>query len=179
MRNQNQKVEGAMDDREVIVTREFNAPRELVWDAWSDPAQLKAWHAPHGCEIRFKRFEFREGGGFHSCIYNPTFGECWCVGTYLEIRRPEKIVYQMATADSEGRIVAPASVGHDADWPTETIVTVTFEEREGKTMLRLHQTVSELLAKRTGAYPSWLQMLGRLNEQLVVPLQTPLVVGKA
>lgn len=152
---------------EVLIQRTFAAPRALVWQAWTDVEQLQLWHAPHGCDIHFARFDFRAGGGFLSRISNPSFGDCWCVGAYLEIVEPERIVYQMAVADSEGNRVKSASVGHDVDWPEETTVTVIFEERDGQTHLTLRQNVSEELAKRTGAYPSWLQMLDRLAEKLV------------
>ena len=50
----------------------------------------------------------------------------------------------------------------DPDWPLETVVTVTFVPKGSRTVLTLHQTVSESLAKRTGAHPSWLQMFDRL-----------------
>lgn len=79
---------------------------------------------------------------------------------------PERIVYTLAIADATGRPVAPADAGMDPEWPQETVVTVTFEDLEGKTRLTLHQTVGEALAKRTGAHPSWIQMLDRLAGQL-------------
>lgn len=152
--------------REVHITRSFDAPRELLWQAWTEVDHLQRWHAPQGCEIEFKTFEFREGGSFLSCIRNPAFGECWCIGTYLEIVKPERIVYKMALCDAEGNLIDPVTAGHDPEWPAETVLTLTFIEADGKTVLSLHQAVSEELAKRTGAYPSWLQMLDRLAEQI-------------
>jgi len=56
----------------------------------------------------------------------------------------------------------------DADWPREMIVTVRFDEQDGKTTLTLHQTVLEAVAKRTGAHPRWLQMPDRLVEHLAL-----------
>lgn len=153
-------------DREVLITRSFDAPRELVWKAWTELEHLKQWHAPRGCEIHFERFDFREGGGFLSCVRNPAFGECWCVATYLEVVEPERIVYSMALADAEGNLIGSMAAGHGSEWPAETTLTVTFTEENGKTVMSLHQTVSEELAKRTGAYPSWLDMLDRLAGQL-------------
>lgn len=152
---------------EVLITRSLQAPRELVWQAWTDPAHLSRWHAPEGCQITFTRFDFRPGGGFHSCIRNPSFGDCWCVGEYLEISKPGRIVYKMALADAGGNLVSPAQSGHDPEWPAETLVTLTLEELPGgKTRLTLHQAVQEALARRTGAYPSWLSMLDRLEADL-------------
>jgi hypothetical protein len=54
----------------------------------------------------------------------------------------------------------------DAEWPDETTITVTFVEHEQRTTMTLHQTVPESVAKRTGAYPSWIEMLERLSEEL-------------
>jgi uncharacterized protein YndB with AHSA1/START domain len=156
-------------DREVLITRLFDSPRELVFAAWTDPEHLEHWYAPNGCTIHFAKLDLRQGGRFHSCIRSPDGHECWCVGVYREIVVPERIVYTLAIADEQGNRVEPASVGMDRDWPAETIVTVTFAEPEpGKTKLTLHQTVSESIAKRTGAHPSWIQMLDRLAQELEV-----------
>jgi len=127
---------------------------------------LKRWHAPKGCTTHFSRIDVRQGGVLHSCIRSPDGHDCWCKGVYREIVAPERIVYTLAIADEKGRSVEPADVGMDPDWPRETIVTVTFAEHEGRTTLTLHQTVSESLAKRTGAHPSRVEMLDRLAEQL-------------
>jgi uncharacterized protein YndB with AHSA1/START domain len=153
-------------DKEVFITRVFNAPRKLVFTAWTDPEHLARWYAPDGCTVFFKRFEFRPGGSFHSCIKTPNLHDCWCTGTYLQIMEPEKIVFTMTVADENGNPVDPAFAGMDPDWPGDTTVTVTFTEQDGKTTLTLHQTVSESLAKRTGAHPSWLSMLNKLAAEL-------------
>jgi uncharacterized protein YndB with AHSA1/START domain len=153
-------------DNMVFLTREYDAPREMVFRAWTDPEQLKQWHAPRGCTIEYRTLDLREGGEFHSCIRTPDGHDCWCKGVYREIVENERIVYSMAVADANGHLVTPSDAGMDRDWPAETIVTVTFAEVGGKTRLTLQQTVSESLAKRTGAHPSWLQMFDRLEEEL-------------
>lgn len=152
-------------EKTVVISRVFDAPRELVFDAWTQPELLLRWFAPRGCSFHIERIDVRPGGGFHSRIRDASF-ECWCVAEYREIVRPERLVYTLAIADQQGNKVTPASVGHDARWPAETLLTVTFEEQGGQTRLTLHQDVSESLAKQTGAYPSWLEMLDRLDELL-------------
>jgi uncharacterized protein YndB with AHSA1/START domain len=112
------------------------------------------------------RLDVREGGGYHWCIHDPSFGECWTIGTYLEVRRPERLVFTSIIADANGTPRTPESQGHDPDWPPQTIIRVTFMERGSRTVVTLEQDVSERLAKRTGAHPSWLQMLKRLGQQL-------------
>jgi uncharacterized protein YndB with AHSA1/START domain len=156
----------AATDREVLITRVFDAPRDLVFQAWTDPEHLQRWYAPRGCTIRFAALDLRQGGTFHSCIHTPDGHDCWCKGTYLEVAAPERIVYTMAIADQHGNLLGPVEAGMDSDWPRETTVTVTFAEVGGQTKLTLHQTVSEELAKRTGAHPSWIEMMDRLAEDL-------------
>ena len=154
------------DEKDVFITRVFDAPRELVFQAWTDPRHLEQWYAPHGCSTHFRKLEFRVGGSYHSCIRIPSGHECWCRGDYLEIVPPERIVFTMAVADAEGNLADPAQMGMDTDWPPQTVVTVTFTEQNGQTEMTLHQTVRESLARKTGAYPSWLQMLDRLAAEL-------------
>lgn len=156
-------------ERMVVITRSFDAPRELVFRAWTDPEQLTRWYAPTGCTIRFVAIDPRPGGAFHSCLRTPDGYECWCKGIYLEIVEPERIVYTLAVTDEHGASVEPSAVGMDPAWPRETVVTVTFSELGGGTKLTLHQTAPESLARRTGAHPSWIEMMDRLAENLAAP----------
>ena len=153
-----------LSDSEVLITHLFNAPRGAVYRAWTDPAQLPLWFAPPDCTIRFAKLEIRLGGEFHSCITTPDGHECWCRGNYRELVEPERIVFTMAVADKAGNLLEPADAGMDSEWPRETIVEVTLVEDAGRTRLTLRQSVSETVAKRTGAHPSWILMFERLAE---------------
>jgi len=157
-------------NQKVCITRLFDAPREYVFKAWSNAEHLARWFAPDGCAVHFVRMDFRPGGGFHSCIRSPQGHECWCVGEYVEIESPARLVFTMAIANAQGERVDPAAIGMDPEWPAETITTVTFTDVDGKTELTLRQTVNEALAKRTGAHPSWLQMFDRLDADLAETL---------
>jgi uncharacterized protein YndB with AHSA1/START domain len=156
----------AETDTNVHIERIFTAPRELVFAAWTDPQMLPRWFAPEGCRIDYRDIDIRENGRYHSCITTPGGDECWCVGEYLEINPPARLVFTMAIGDANGNRVGPEEAGFDPEWPRETIVTVTFDEHEGGTKLTLQQSVRESLAKRTGAYPSWLSMLDRMEQML-------------
>lgn len=153
-------------DKEVCIIKVFNADRERVFKAWTEPELLKQWFAPEGCTISYTEIDIRIGGRYHSCIDNPEFGKCWCIGEYKEIIAPEKIVFTMINADENGKPIDPSTIGMDKDWPGETLVTITLTENHGQTTLTLRQTVSESLARKTGAYPSWLQMLTQINDIL-------------
>jgi uncharacterized protein YndB with AHSA1/START domain len=152
----------------VRIQQTFDAPRDLVFDAWVQRDLLEQWFAPDGCTLHIACLDVREGGGYHWCVRNPSLGECWTIGSYLEVVRPERLVFTATIADADGTPRTPASQGHDPAWPQDTTVRVTFTERRGQTVVTLEQNVSESLAKRTGAHPSWLQMLDRLRRQLEV-----------
>lgn len=153
--------------QEVFIEEVFNASIESVFKAWTDPEKLMKWYAPDGCTIHFKKLEIKKGGKYLSCISNPQYGDCWCMGEYKEIEPHSKIVFSMINADENGNPIDPTDIGMDADWPGYTLVTVTLTEENGKTKLQLRQTVSQKVAQKTGAYPSWLQMLGNMRTLLI------------
>ena len=157
---------GGASPRLVTITRSFDAPRELVFRMWTQPDFLKRWYAPRRCQLEILSFDFRPGGAFRFRISEPDGTGCLCTGLFTEIIAPERIVYRLFFSDEQGRFVTARSVGADAEWPDETTVTVTFVEHEQRTTMTLHQTVPESVAKRTGAYPSWVEMLERLSEAL-------------
>lgn len=157
----------------VLIERSFAFPREILFDAWTDPHLLASWFAPRGCTIHFERIDVREGGGFHSCVRSPGYSDCWTVAEFIEVVRPERIAFRWRITDPSGNAVSPRTQGQDPDWPDETLVTVTFAEENGRTFVTLAQNVSEALAKRTGAHPSWIQMLERLEEVVARRAEEP------
>ena len=154
--------------KEVLITRVFDAPRETVFRAWTEAESLKRWYAPQGCSLSACTLDFRVGGRYLTCIRTPDGMECWCAGVYKDIVRPERIVSTMHLSDERGKLLEPAKSHLTAypDWPREMVLTLTFEDLGGKTKVTLHQTVSEELAKKTGAYPSWFSMFEKLDRDL-------------
>lgn len=150
-------------NKEVHIERFFDAPRELVFKAWTSAGHLKNWYAPGSCSVTIYKLEFKPGGIFQHIIRNPQGEGCMCKGEYKEIIENEKIVYTLSFCDDDGNFIPASEIRKD--WPDETTITVTFEDFESKTKLTLHQTVSEEWAKQTGAYPSWLDMLDRLDKE--------------
>ncbi len=150
----------------VTIARTIDAPRALVFRMWSRPELLMRWYAPRRCRLEVLHFEFREGGEFRYRILEPDGGGCTCSSVFTQIVAPERIVYSLCFSDEQGRFATAKSAGADEDWPDRTTVTVTFIESGGRTTMTLHQTVPESLAKRTGAHPSWVEMLERLAETL-------------
>lgn len=158
--------------KELFITHLFDAPRELVFQAWTDPLQLKHWYAPDGCTIEFKSITIKEGGTFHSCIHDPIHGECWIKGVYQEVIFPEKLVFTGVLTNEQGENVQSTEAGKPEDWPVEIITTVLFKAIGNQTSLSIHQTVPEEDAKRTGAYQSWIKMFNRLNQLISSPARS-------
>ena len=155
------------ESKELLITHLFDAPVKVVFDAWTDPEKLRHWYAPDGCTIIYKAIEVVQGGWYHSCIQDPLHGNCWITGTYLEILPSQRLVFTMRLSDESGRRTNASEAGKPADWPAETITTVTFEPIGKQTKITIHQTVSEDEAKKTGAYQSWIKMFNKLNHKLI------------
>jgi uncharacterized protein YndB with AHSA1/START domain len=122
------------DEFEFIITRIFDAPRELVFKAWTESEHLKHWWGPKGFTFGVSKLDFRPGGIFHYSMRSPDGHEMWGKFVYREIVVPEKIVFINSFSDEEGNTVrAPFS----PTWPLEVLNTLTLSENEGKTTLTL------------------------------------------
>lgn len=150
-------------DKEVNIVRIFDAPRELVFKAWTNAEYMKNWYAPQTCKTTIYKFEFKRGGFFHHEVRSG-HGGCIFMGEFLEIIENEKIVYLLRFCDDSGNIISAADA--QMKGPDETTVTVTFEDSEGKTKLTLHQTISEEFAKKEGSYNGWLEILDNLEKSI-------------
>jgi len=116
--------------RPFIISCTFDAPRELVWKAWSERARLMQWFGPKGFKMPAAKMEFRPGGSFHYCLEAPDGHEMWGKFVYREIVSPEKIVLVSSFSDEAGGITRhPMS----ATWPLEMLSTFTLSEAHGRT----------------------------------------------
>ena len=148
-------------DNELIITRTFDATRALVWQAWTDPAHIMQWWGPQGfgndaCEV-----ELRIGGRFRLEMRAPDGNTYPCVGTYREIVEPERLVFDSLADDSH-----PCGAG----LPPRSVVTVSFAELNGKTLLTLHTKFDSSERKQAAADArfviSWEEGLDRLAKVL-------------
>jgi uncharacterized protein YndB with AHSA1/START domain len=121
----------------ISTRRTFNLPLNTVWKAWTEPESFKKWWGPEGYSCPFCNIDFRVGGKYLNSMEGPDGKETWSTGTYQEIKPLEKIVYTDSFADSKGKIVPAAYYKMPGEWQLEMIVTVTFEEVDGKTNMAL------------------------------------------
>jgi uncharacterized protein YndB with AHSA1/START domain len=83
----------AAPDREIVTTRVFNAPRTLVFKAWTDPEHLKNWWGPKGFTNTFEEFDFRVGGRWKFTMHGPERGNYRNECTFTQIRAPELLIW--------------------------------------------------------------------------------------
>jgi uncharacterized protein YndB with AHSA1/START domain/dihydrofolate reductase len=128
-----EKFEGS----EIVIARVFDAPRELVWKAWTDPEHLRRWWGPKNFTSPVCKIDLRVGGKYLSSMRSPEGQEFWSTGVYREIVPPERLVMTDSFADKEGNVVPASHYGMSGDWPLELLVTVTFEDVGSKTRMTL------------------------------------------
>jgi uncharacterized protein YndB with AHSA1/START domain len=106
-------------DREVVMTRVVDAPRRLVFEAWTNPEHLQNWMGLRGWTMSACQIDLRPGGAYRFVWRSPDGRELGIAGVYREVTPPERVV---------------STESWDGDWP-ETLNTLTFTEQDGKTTI--------------------------------------------
>ena len=151
---------GSASEREIVLTRVFDAPRELVWKAWTDPRHLTEWWGPRGFTTTTSRMEVRPGGVWRFVMHGPDGRDYQNMITYLEVVEPERLVYKHG--------------GEKDCEPVNFQVTVTFEKegpRGDKTKLTMRSifpsaNAREFVVREYNAIEGGKQTLARLGEHL-------------
>jgi uncharacterized protein YndB with AHSA1/START domain len=145
------------DPRSIIATRVLDAPRELVWTAWTKPEHLAQWWGPDGFSTTTSAYDLRPGGVWRFVMHGPDGRDYENRITFDEIVKPERIRYHHG--------------GGDDVEPVQFRTTVTFEDISGKTRLTLHAVfpsaaARERVIKQYGADKGAVQTLSRLADYL-------------
>jgi uncharacterized protein YndB with AHSA1/START domain len=152
-------------DNVLTITRDFAQPVELLWEAWTIPASLMLWWGPKNFTTPFCKTDFRIGGKYHFCMRSPEGKDFWTAGVYKEIIPLKRIALTDSFADKDGNIMPASSHGLTGEWPEELIVTVAFEESNGKTKMTMtHAGLPAAWKDMTGE--GWNQMFDKLEEIL-------------
>ena len=147
----------------LVITRIFDAPRALVWEAWTNPKYVMQWWGPKGFSCPACEIDFRVGGKFLCCMKSPDGQEGWNGGEYHEIVPHEKIVYSLYFADSQGNKVDPAQLGIEHEAIEDARDVVIFEDfGNGQTKLTMigNETMEE--AKNSGQVEGWNEILDKV-----------------
>jgi uncharacterized protein YndB with AHSA1/START domain len=149
-------------ERNIAITRELAAPRKLVFEAWTTPERFVRWWGPRSFTTPSCKIDARPGGILHYCMRSPEGNDFWGRGVYREVS-PERIVCTDTFSDPEGNVVEPARYGMSASWPMEALLTVTFDEHDGRTTVGLEHAVGSASdSDRDMCRQGWLESLDRL-----------------
>jgi uncharacterized protein YndB with AHSA1/START domain len=151
---------------ELVIARAFDVPPLLVFKAWTEPKHFVHWWGPKGFTIPFCKIDPCPGGVIHFCMRSPDGHDYWSKGIFCEVDEPERFVVIDYFSDEKGNYLSPADYGLSQDFPSEMLMTVTFEKHEGKTRLTMHQTVALSVAERNGAPQGWNESFDKLEDYL-------------
>jgi uncharacterized protein YndB with AHSA1/START domain len=137
-------------DDELLITRTFDAPPSVLFALWSKPEHLKRWMGPANFTCPEAEIDFRVGGSYRAMIKSKEQGENWFGGVYREIIPNRRLVFTFAWDDGPSAGV-------------ETLVTITFEERGGKTVQAFHQRPFLNVERRDSHVGGWTEAFDKLG----------------
>lgn len=151
--------DAAVSTWEIHINRMFKAPREKVFAAWTEPAQLLAWTGPEGFTARHDVFDASTGGQYRTCLVAADGTEHWLRGRYVEVDAPERLVFTHGWEDAKGTL-GPA-----------TTVTIVFIETKEGTLMQFHQAAFASQANRDGHVTGWTSTFDELDRFLAAPVE--------
>ena len=157
----------------LVITRVFDAPRRLVFQAWTEPERVKRWWGPKDFTTPVCEIDLRPGGVFRTCMRSSEGQEFWSQGVYREIVEPERIVCTDSFADENGNPVSPEHYGMSPDWPAEALITATFTEHAGRTRLTVQHAPLPPGRERDLCEQGWSESLDKLADYLAQESRRP------
>jgi uncharacterized protein YndB with AHSA1/START domain len=124
--------------QDLVITRVFDYPVELVWNAWTDPRLVMLWWGPADYTSPFCELDFREGGKYLFCMRAPAEQggqDFYSTGVYEKIVSLERLEFTQYLSDKDGNIVEPAQVGMPEDFPYEVKFEIQFVAQVEQTKL--------------------------------------------
>ncbi|MEQ9637986.1 MAG: SRPBCC domain-containing protein [Devosia marina] len=150
----------------VKITREVDAPIDLVWEMWTDPEQFKKWYGPKGMTVPSAQMDVVVGGTRKICMEMRSPDRTmtmWFTGVYKEVSKPSRLVYTESLCDADGVLIAPQAMGMPEGHPDITEVIVELAEAGERTVMTMtHVGVPEGTAGGGG----WSQAFDKLAELL-------------
>ena len=126
--------EGGPVGREFVVSRQFQAPRELVFRAWTEADRLARWFGPKGFTTASSSLDLKPGGVYHYRMRAPDGKEMWGKWVFREVAAPERIAFVISFSDENGGVTRHPFA---PDWPREVLSTISFHEFQGGTLLTI------------------------------------------
>jgi uncharacterized protein YndB with AHSA1/START domain len=124
----------ALEDKPFIISRTFNAPRELLFDCFTNPERMKHWLGPKGVKVITAKMDLRPGGMYHYAMQAEGAPAMWGKSAYREVTPPKRLIYINSFSDENAGLTRHPGA---PDWPIELLTTITFEADGNKTNLTI------------------------------------------
>jgi len=168
--------------QELVITRIFDTPRDLVWKTWTDPERMKRWWGPKNFTSPVIKIDMLVGGKYLNCMHGPgpdgVLRDFWSTGIYREIVPMERLVMTDSFADEQGNTVPASHYGMTGEWPKELLVTVTFEEQDSRTKMTLRHSGIPDSENKKGAEQGWNESFDKLAESLKLEIKGGIYMQK-
>jgi uncharacterized protein YndB with AHSA1/START domain len=156
-----------------VINRTFEAPRELMFEMWTNPKHLSQWLAPTGCEMEFIRQDIKTGGGTFYFMSGPDGNRMYGRSHYLKIEKPDQIVYTQQFCDENEKTtrhpMAPSwpetmltTINLTEEGPNQTRVTITWEVQGDATS----EELKTFIQARSGMTQGWTGSLDKLEKHI-------------
>lgn len=141
-------------DQVLVITRVFDAPRALVFKLWTDSNHARRWWGPRDYPATSLQMDVRPGGAWRCCLRSTETGkELWQGGVFRKVAPPERLEFTFAWDEKGERGL-------------ETLVTVTFAEQDGMTLMTFRHAPFQSIAERDGHQGGWTSTFDRLADYL-------------
>jgi len=158
------------DNQELVISRIFNAPRSRVWRAWTDPDFVMRWWGPKVFTSPECKIDLQVGGKYIFVMRSPEGRDYYSTGRYLTIEPLNKLIFTDSFADEKGNVVPATYYGMDGNIPLELLVTVLFEDQDGKTKMTMRHEGFPEAEIREQAKIGWSESFDKLSESLMEPI---------
>jgi len=151
-------------EEQIVVSRSFDAPLELLWKAWTKPEHFAKWYGPKGFTTPSCEIDLKVGGRHLWSMKSPDGMQMYFTGMYKEVVPMERIVYTDSLSDPEGNVMSPSVMGMPEGSPVTMDVTVTFAHEDGKTTVTVSHVGHGEGADQAGV--GWEQAFDKLTAVL-------------
>ena len=134
-----------------VIERAFDAPRDLMWQVWTDQEHLSHWFGPKGAKVVHSKNDLRPAGTYHYALQMPDGNMIWGKWVYREITPPDRLVFVSSFSDPGGGVTRHPMA---PDWPLEMLSTIEFVTRNGMTVVTVKWTPLNAAEAERSAFKS-------------------------
>lgn len=155
---------------ELVIRRIFDAPLDLVWKSWTDPALVARWWGPKYYVSPSCKIDLRVGGKYNFCMRAPAEQggqDSYTVGVYKRVQPKTLLEFTQSLGDQDGNAIDPAAMGMPPDFPKEMLTTVTFEAKGDMTKITVNVIGMTPGQMFVFALAGWHQSMDKLEDSLL------------